>query len=59
MEIAQVRELVDDLDSLLGIHGDFWSGVRTEGPTLDTPERLEQLMRDLFVDFLGLEVRGL
>ena len=55
----QVRELVDDLDRLLGVDGDFWSALREPRAGLDTSDRLEELMRDLLVDFFGLEVQGL
>ncbi len=55
----QIRELVADLDRLLGVDGDFWSALRVQSSGLDGAERLEELMRDLLVDFFGLEVQGL
>lgn len=59
MKETQIRELVDDLDLLLGVDGDFWSATREQRPALDNSDQLEELMRDLLVEFFGLEVRGL
>lgn len=56
--LAIVRELVSDLDELLGLDGNFWCvpakerAISDEGPIRD-------LMHDLLVTAFGLEVEGL
>ena len=58
MQQEDLEELVEDLDELLGVHGRFW-GVTAAPATLETPDRMEQLMRDVLVELFGMEVRGL
>jgi hypothetical protein len=54
-----VRELFADFDSLLGVDGIFWERVQDGNLTIETPEQIQNLCRDLLVDLFGMEVRGL
>lgn len=55
-----LRELVDDLDNLLGVQGNFWQRTAPQtSATLETPDQIEEFARDMLVTFLGLEVQGL
>ncbi|MCA9790244.1 MAG: hypothetical protein KC910_00555 [Candidatus Eremiobacteraeota bacterium] len=58
MQQEQLREIVDDLDQLLGVEGDFWN-FEAKQESLNSAEQVEGLMRDLLVDLFGLDVRGL
>lgn len=60
MNHESLRELVDDLDKLLGVNGNFWVRSAPERDTaLETPDQIEEFARDMLVTFLGLEVQGL
>ena len=59
LELAKVRDMIDDLDSLLGLGGNFWRSPKAASIALDTPEQLQELFSDLYVDLLGLAVEGL
>lgn len=48
------------LETLLGVRGSFRPPEpSTAAPSLDCPEQLEILLRELLVDVIGLDVRGL
>lgn len=59
MQGLDVQELVNDLDELLGVGGNFWALEQPRKLTLNAPEELENLFRDLLVDTFGMEVQGL
>lgn len=54
-----VRQLVEDLDQLLGVQGNFWRFDDSPPRALDSPEDVADLFRALLVDFFGLKVEGL
>mgnify|MGYP001211080633 CR=1 FL=1 len=55
----KIRALIDDLDNLLGMNGNFWGSTSEERQTLESPEQIREVCRDLLVDIFGLTVRGL
>lgn len=59
MNQEQIRELVGDLDHLLGVRGNFWQAESKSTANLETPDQIEEFARDLLVTFFGLEVQGL
>lgn len=59
-DIDQIRDLLRDLENLLGLHGSFRPSRPDVGPEpLDSPEQMETLLRELLVEVFGMEVRGL
>lgn len=59
-DIDQVRDMLRDLETLLGLHGSFRPVRGQSGPEpLDSPEQVEALLRELLVEVFGMEVRGL
>ena len=59
-DIDQVREMLRELDGLLGLRGSFRPQAHRHGPEpLDSPEQLELMFRELLVNVFGLDVRGL
>lgn len=54
-----LRALIDDLDSLLGMNGNFWGSTSEKRQTIESPEQIREVCRDLLVDIFGLTVRGL
>lgn len=59
MDSETIKELVNDLDVLLGVRGNFWQTEGKDGGALETPDQIEDFARDLLVTFFGLEVQGL
>lgn len=59
MNQDSIKELVDDLDKLLGVGGNFWQVQAKNEGVLETPDQVEDFARDLLVKFIGLEVEGL
>jgi hypothetical protein len=60
LELDHLREVLSDLQTLLGLQGHFQSlTLATSGPALDSPDQLERLFGELLVEVLGLEVAGL
>jgi hypothetical protein len=58
--LDQIRELLRDLEHVLGLQGSFRPQAPTPAHTaLDSPEQIEDLFRELLVDVFGLEVSGL
>ena len=55
----KIRTLMDDLDSLLGMNGNFWGSTSEERQKLESPDQIREVCRDLLVDIFGLTVRGL
>jgi hypothetical protein len=59
-DIDQVRQMLRDLESLLGLRGSFRPQDRApQMEPLDSPEQLGSLFRELLVQLFGMEVRGL
>ena len=59
-DIDQVRDMLRDLEGLLGLRGGFRPQEHGSGPgPLDSPEQLELMFRELLVNVFGLDVRGL
>lgn len=58
-EVSHLRELVADLDHILGTDGNFWTAKPTMAKELESPEQVKELATDLLVTLFGLEVRGL
>ena len=58
-DIETIRELVSEFDELLGLNGNFWKCLQTETSTFESPDQVQELVRDLLVDLFGMEVRGL
>jgi hypothetical protein len=58
-DIETIRELVSDFDELLGLDGNFWKCLETETTTFESPDKVQELARDLLVELFGMEVRGL
>jgi hypothetical protein len=51
-----LKELIADFDELLGVQGQWDVRPKT---SLQTPDQVKELTRDLLTDLFGLEVRGL
>jgi hypothetical protein len=51
-----IRELIADLEHLVGVHGQWRIEPRAN---LQTPDQIKELARDLLTELFGLEVRGL
>jgi hypothetical protein len=58
-DLDQVRDMLRDLEGLLGLQGSFRPVNRSQPTLLDSPEQLEELLRELLVGVFGMEVRGL
>ena len=59
MEPKDIKELVNDLDKLLGLNGNFRQKPTLLAPKIETPSQLEDFARDLLVKLIGLKVKGL
>lgn len=59
MEPKDIKELVNDLDKLLGLNGNFRQKPTRLAPKIETPSQLEDFARDLLVKLIGLKVKGL
>ncbi len=62
-----LRDLLDDLRQVAGLGGFGLSAARADEPgkvergpaLLESPADLQAMLKELFVDALGMEVRGL
>ena len=59
MEPKDIKELVNDLDKLLGLNGNFRQKPTLLAPKTETPSQLADFARDLLVKLIGLKVKGL
>lgn len=59
MEPKDIKELIGDLDKLLGLNGNFHQKPAQEAQKIETPSQLEDFARDLLVELIGLKVNGL
>lgn len=57
--VETIRELVDDLDELMGMNGNFYGTSKEQRQTIDSPETARDICRDLLVEIFGMRVRGL
>lgn len=58
-ELDQIRDLLRDLEKVLGVQGSFRPTESVQALTLDSPDQLEELFGDLLVDVFGMKVTGL
>lgn len=56
---SELKDLVNDLDQLLGLGGNFWAMSQKAQSELETPEQIQDFCRDSLVTLFGLEVQGL
>ena len=59
MEAKDIKDLIEDLDRLLGLNGNFHQKPTQLIQKIEAPSQIEDFARDLLVDLIGLEVKGL
>lgn len=57
--VESINSIVEDLDHLLGLDGNFWGSTREQREMVEAPEQIREICNDLLSDIFGMEVRGL